>query len=113
MLAYPSRIRKYRKSAPLSQGELSLLAGIRSQGLVSEFEAGLKRPGLAVAMANEIVFGVQTRDLFPHLHAQTTRRVLNNAKRLQTRMTSDAKRRDADAYLTALIERLTNDLAQI
>ena len=113
MPTYPCRIRKYRKAARLSQGELSLLAGIRSQGVMSEIEAGLKRPGLALAMAYELVLDAPSADLFPRLRAQTQRRVLGNAKRLHARIAASGRRRDTAAHLAALINRLSNDSSSL
>ena len=61
MAIHHSLLRKYRKSAHLSQRELARLIGLRSQGCMSEIEAGLKRPGLDAELASEVVFGARCK----------------------------------------------------
>lgn len=76
------RLRKYRKSAQLSQRELAGLLGLKSQGTLCEIEAGAKRPSVHVAFACEIVFAIPMRELFPGIYARSMRTVRRSAARL-------------------------------
>ncbi len=106
MAIHHSLLRKYRKSAHLSQRELARLIGLRSQGVMSEIEAGLKRPGLGAELASEIVFGSPFRELYPDLYAKAERDVLANARQLHGELALNPVRSHAAAYLAALISRL-------
>jgi transcriptional regulator with XRE-family HTH domain len=101
-----SRIRKYRKFAHLYQRELKILAGIRSQRAISEFEASTKRPGLLTAIAYEVIFEASPRELFPRLYIQMEREVLLRARLLHKDVTKEARRAFAHEFLAALINRL-------
>lgn len=100
------RIRKYRKSAQLSQLELARLVGLKSQGTLCEIEAGTKRPSARVAFACEIVFATPTRELFPSLYARSTRTVRKAAARLQG--TLGEKRPAAREHLADVVRRLSH-----
>lgn len=106
MAMQPCRLRKFRKSAHVSQRELAFLVGMHSQGTMSEFEDGVKRPGVGIAIACEIVFDVPVRALFPVQDASMARRVLANARLLHAELESDKGRAAACAFLAALIDRL-------
>jgi transcriptional regulator with XRE-family HTH domain len=107
MAIHHNLLRKYRKSAHLSQRELARLIGLRSQGVLSEIEAGLKRPGLDAEVASEIVFGSPLRELYPDLYAKAERDVLVNARQLHGELAPKPARSHATAYLAALISRLS------
>ena len=100
------RLRKWRKSAHLSQRELAYLIGLTSQSLASELETGVKRPGLEAALASATVFDVSVAEIFPGMSMQVDRKVLARALELRRRIEGNAKRAAAAAYLAALISRL-------
>lgn len=77
------RIRKHRKTLRLSQRELALLVGLKSQGAVSEIEAGRKRPGLGVALACALLFDAALPELFPGLFEHATRALLSRLQDAQ------------------------------
>jgi transcriptional regulator with XRE-family HTH domain len=106
MAIHHNLLRKYRKSAHLSQRELAYLVGLRSQGSLSEIESGLKHPGLDAELACEIVFGSPFRELYPDLYAKAEHDVLTNARHLHGELAPKLHRSHTAAYLAALISRL-------
>jgi transcriptional regulator with XRE-family HTH domain len=107
MATYHCRLRKYRKSAHVSQRELALLAGLQSQGAVSDIEAGRKRPNIETAFACATAFGVSVAELFPGLEGQARTVVLARARRLHTQLAGKPRRPTATAQIAALISRLS------
>lgn len=101
------RLRKYRKSAQLSQQELAFLVGLKSQGALSEIEAGLKRPSASVVLSCELIFATPPQELFPGLHGHSQREVLAIARRLQTAIQGRGNRSATAAQLAALVRRLS------
>lgn len=83
-----------------------MLVGMSSQGVLSEIEAGIKRPGMGMAIGCELLFGVPIRELFPDLFAEIEREVLAQARRLHARLEAMGARRATRLYLAALISRL-------
>lgn len=106
MAIQPCRLRKFRKSAHVSQRELAFLVGLHSQGVMSEIEGGMKRPGVGVAIACEVAFGVSIAELFPALDAEVLRDVLANARTLHAELEPNQRRAATTAFLAALISRL-------
>src|SRR4051794_27313694 len=102
MAIYHCRIRKYRKSAHLSQRELALLVGLLSQGTISDIEAGVKRPSSAVALSCEVVLGISTRELFPRMVRKAEADALRSARRLKARLEAGRGRLAAIASVAAL-----------
>lgn len=100
------RIRKYRKSAQLSQRDLALLLGLRSQGTVADIESGRRKPGLAVALACEIVLGVSVPELFPRLYRGAERRALIGARRLSALLEKSGDRPLVATTVSAMVERI-------
>jgi len=100
------RIRKYRKSAQLSQRELALLLGLRSQGTVADIESGRRKPGLAVTLACEIVLGISARELFPRLYRGAERNVLAEARRLSAKLEKSGDRPRVAATVSAMVKRI-------
>ena len=99
-------LRKYRKSAHLSQRELAHLIGLHSQGVMSEIEAGRKKPSLDAELACELLFGFPFRELYPDLYAKAEQSVLAHARDLHATLASRPQRTHTAAYLAALISRL-------
>ncbi len=106
MAIHHCRLRKYRKSAHVSQRELALLVGLRTQGVMSEIESGRKRPGVRVALGCAIVFDAPLRDLFPGLYAEIEREVFARANRLHGELAPNGDRPATTAYVGALLSRL-------
>jgi transcriptional regulator with XRE-family HTH domain len=107
----PSRltlVRRYRKSHDLAQRELAELVGMISQRSFSEMETGLKRPGLAVALACAIALDVPVSELFPRLAENIEHDVLTRARRLYAELKEHAGHAEAVAYVAALIRRLNH-----
>jgi transcriptional regulator with XRE-family HTH domain len=113
MAKYPCRVRKFRKSARLSQRELARLLGLRSQGVLSQIEAGVKRPSLMLAFASAVVLGATIPELYPALFARAERRALVGARELHQAIAKGRKRSDAKAYVAALITRLDDNNAHV
>ena len=82
MAPHLSRLRAYRKSAGLSQRELALLLGLRSQSVISRYELQNKCPSFETLIGCEWLFKVSARDLFPGLAVQMQNRVAGRTKRL-------------------------------
>ena len=103
MAKYPCRLRKMRKASRLSQRELARLLGLRSQGQLSDIEAGVKRPSLEIALASARVFGTSVEDIFPALAIRAER--TTHAAALKLHAESDLDQAAA-AFLAALIAQL-------
>jgi len=84
MPSHLPRLRAYRKSAGLSQRELALLLGLRSQSTISQLELGKRRPSLATLIACERLFGAPAQDLFLSVTAGIEARLFARARHLLT-----------------------------
>jgi len=109
MARHHCRLRKFRKTARLSQRELAFLIGLKSQGLLSEIEAGLKQPSLMVALASALVLGQAVSDVFPGLFARAQRLTLSRAQELHAQTVARDIRIGSPSELGAIIERLTQE----
>lgn len=78
------RLKKLRKAAHLSQRELARLVGLKSQGVISEIEAGLRRPGLIVALSSAVVFDRPVAEVFPALARHSLKVTLVGAAELES-----------------------------
>ena len=58
-------LRTFRRLAGLSQAELALLVGLRSNTTISRFEELKRVPTLPAALALELIFGAPSTDIFP------------------------------------------------
>jgi len=106
MAIYPCRIRKYRKAVHISQRELAFLVGLASQGVMSEIESGVKRPGTKTAVACTIALGASFRELFPELWERVEGDVLARARDLSADLEDARNRQAARVSVAALISRL-------
>lgn len=99
------RLRAYRKSAGLSQGELATLLGLQSQGLLSELERNKKRPGIEVLIGCERIFDVPFDRIFPGIARGVQTDIALRSEDLLSKRhrRSDHRKRKA---LAALITRL-------
>lgn len=75
------KLRSNRKQFALSQGELGLLIDL-SQGEVSRLEEDRRSAKLETALALQVVFDVQPRDMFVHRYAKVEEAVMRRASRL-------------------------------
>jgi len=107
-MAYPCRLRAYRKSSGLSQRELAALLGLRSQGLIAEYETGKKHPGVKALIACALIFNRPIRMIFPRLHSTVALEISVRAKHLQAG-TYRGLHPHASAKLSKLITRNHSD----
>jgi len=110
MARHHCRLRKFRKTARLSQRELAFLIGLKSQGLLSEIEAGLKQPSFIVALASALVLGEAVSDVFPGVFARAQRLALSRAQELHAQTEPRGVRVDAASELRQIIERLNQPM---
>lgn len=76
----------YRKRSGLSQDEVAFLLGCKSGAKLSRYERGGRLPSLETAIALELVFGVDSRELFRGHHTRVYQRVRRRAQRLSRRV---------------------------
>jgi transcriptional regulator with XRE-family HTH domain len=101
-----NRLRKFRKTAHLTQREVATLVGYASQRAYSDMELGLKRPGLGTALACCVLFKASHGELFPDLAEYVEQALLARARKLQQALASDGDREIATAHIAKLIEDL-------
>ena len=101
-----NRLRKFRKTAHLTQREVAALIGYASQRAYSDMELGLKRPGLGTALACCVLFKISIAELFPDLTEYVERTLLARARKLKHELVSDGDREIAASHIASLI----NDL---
>lgn len=106
MAHVPCRVRKYRKSAHLSQRELAELIGLRSQGVISDIESGGRSTSLRAAIALALVFDVTLVELFPSLHARVAQDLSDGAGKLGAHLHTRKRRAATVQHLQALVDRL-------
>ena len=98
-----NRLRKFRKTAHLTQREVATLVGYASQRAYSDMELGLKRPGLGTALACSVLFKASLAELFPDLTDYVERTLLARARKLQYELTADGRREMATPHIAQLI----------
>jgi len=101
-----SRLRKFRKSAHLTQREVAALVGYTSQRGYSDMELGTKLPAVVTALACCILFDISLSELFPGLSESVEREVEARTRKLCARLAADGDREAAAAFLEEVIERL-------
>lgn len=101
-----SRLRKFRKSADLTQQETAKLVGYNSQRAYSDVELGVKRPALGTALACCILFNASLHDLFPKIAEFVERDLAARARKLRSKLETARNRDAAAAYLTDVVTRL-------
>ena len=82
----PSYLRPYRLRWGLTQQELTYLIGVRRPKLVSALEHHKGNPRLSIGFALHVVFGTETRELFPSLFADVEEGVIARAYDLYDRL---------------------------
>ena len=101
------RLRKFRKSAHLTQREVATLVGYASQRAYSDMELGLKRPALGTALACCILFKVSLHELFPGLAEHIERDVLARTRKLLVELEENANKDSAVSHIANIINRLS------
>lgn len=100
------RLRKFRKSAHLTQREVATLVGYASQRAYSDVELGHKRPALATALGCSILFNASLRDLFPGLAEFVEGDVLERAQRLSVHLAERANREATASHISDVVSRI-------
>lgn len=100
------RLRKFRKSAHLTQREVATLVGYASQRAYSDVELGLKRPALGTALGCCILFNASLHELFPDLAEFVGRDVLARARKLNVELEERPSREAAVSHIAEVIGRI-------
>ena len=100
------RLRKYRKSAHLTQREVATLVGYASQRAYSDVELGVKRPALGTALGCCILFNASLHDLFPGLAEFVERDVLARARKLNVDLAESSNRTAAASHVAGVVRRI-------
>jgi transcriptional regulator with XRE-family HTH domain len=103
------RLRKFRKSASLTQREIARLVGLVTQAGYSHVESGLRQPMLGVALSCCVLFDASLHDLFPVLAESTEREILARVQTLLDELTEDGDREAASAFLIEVVRRLAEN----
>jgi transcriptional regulator with XRE-family HTH domain len=98
-----SRLRKFRKSANLTQREVATLVGYASQRAYCDVELGLKRPALGPAIACSILFNASLHSLFPTLAESVQQGLLSRARKLQEELQKSGNRRETALFVAEII----------
>jgi transcriptional regulator with XRE-family HTH domain len=101
-----SRLRKYRKSANLTQREVATLVGYASQRAYSDVELGIKRPALGPAIACTVLFNTSLDCLFPTLAGSIEQGLLARARKLHGDLERAGGRKETAPAISEIINRL-------
>ena len=109
-LRLSSYVRTERQRSGLSQAEFGELLGI-SRSAITKLE-GARQPTVRLVLAAEIVFGRDSRDLFPRLYDDLQCEVLLRAVAMQLRLSerTDLISRRKCSHLCEMINRLQFNL---
>lgn len=71
-------LRTHRRVWGLTQAETACLLGLRSASVVSRLERMQRKrgPNFETALACQVLFGLEPRDLYPTIHRQVEERVI-------------------------------------
>jgi transcriptional regulator with XRE-family HTH domain len=84
-LQFPNYLRANRKRLALSQDDVAYLLGRETGEKVCRHERFLHEPGLATALAYEVIFRRSVSELFDGLYKQVEQEVVARAKVLATK----------------------------
>jgi DNA-binding XRE family transcriptional regulator len=73
-------VRTFRQRHALSEDELAFLISHRSHTTISKIEVGRRAPNLAGALALQVLFRQQPRQMFPGLYEAVEEGVMQRAK---------------------------------
>lgn len=69
-------LRTHRRVWGLTVKELATLMGYRSASHMSRIEHGIQTPGIEVAFACQVLFGIPPAEMFPHVFAMVEDKVM-------------------------------------
>jgi transcriptional regulator with XRE-family HTH domain len=104
------RLRKYRKSAHLTQREVATLVGYASQRAYSDVELGIKRPALGTALGCCVLFDASLHDLFPDLAEFVGRDLLARARKLSAELAKYRSREAAASHIADVVSRIGSSI---
>lgn len=67
---YPNRLLYLRRRQRLSQKQMAALIGLKDRTMISKYERGHVVPSFEVAAKFQIIFDVNTADMFPRLFSE-------------------------------------------
>lgn len=85
-------VRTFRQRHSLSEDELAFLITQQSPSAVSKFETGRRLPNLYTALALQILFRQEPRQLFPGLYEMVLDELMRRVKELLDRLVGDDPR---------------------
>lgn len=78
-----NHLRRHRRRAGFSQGEIAFLLGRRAASIASRHEQCARQPNLETALAYQAIHGVPVSDLFPSTYRKVENKVLKRARVLK------------------------------
>ena len=87
----PTYLKTLRRLHGLTQKELAFLCGMDGGTQMSRYERCVRDPSLSALLALAIVFGTTPAELFPGLHAEIQRMVIERAEELYAQLQGDPK----------------------
>jgi transcriptional regulator with XRE-family HTH domain len=87
----PTYLKTLRRSHGLTQKELAFLCGMDGGAPLSRYERCAREPSLAALIALTLVFSTTPAELFPGLHQEIHRMVLERAEELYIRLQGNPK----------------------
>ena len=92
-LHIPSPLRVQRRLWGISQKELARLLGFKSPTLLSKVEHGHRKPTMQAIVGTYVLFGVDTRNMFPRLWRELEEAVIRRVYDLYQRVENGTTRR--------------------
>lgn len=87
----PTYLKTLRRRHGLTQKELAYLCGMESGTQISRYERSIRDPSLGTLLALLIIFGTTPAELFPGLHSEIHRMVVERAEELYAQLQGDPK----------------------
>ena len=77
-------LRTHRRVWGLTQREVAQLLDLKSASVVSRLENAKRKrgPNYETALACQVLFGIEPRDMYPTIHRQVEERVIRNCYRM-------------------------------
>lgn len=97
-----NHLRRHRRRAGLSHGDIAFLLGCRDGSFVSRHEQNRREPSLRTALAYQAIHGLPVSDLFPGIYNP----ILNAVTKQAASLRCDLARRPADARQRAKLAAL-------
>jgi transcriptional regulator with XRE-family HTH domain len=101
-------VRAHRRKWGLTQVELAQLMGLSSRSAVSRIERADRVPTTATVIACGIIFGIASPELFPSLHEQVERTVIEAVATMEQELVgrTDKLSQRKRALLVSIRERI-------